>query len=82
MTAFAVVMAGSCELFRASLRAQRRLRAEAQLQLSRSLHKSMVNIWRDQIAAEPAKAAVYEAKIKQADTELAEVERLMAEQKK
>ena len=82
MTAFAVVIGGASELFRASVRKQRRDRAEAQLQLSRSLHESLVSKWRYAITRKPGKAAYYEALIRQADADLAEVERLMAEKKK
>ena len=82
MTAFAVVIGGASELFRASVRKQRRDRAEAQLQVSRSWHKSYVSNWRSSIVQQPSKAAYYEGLIKQADADLAEVERPMAEKKK
>ena len=82
LTVFAIVTACSCELLRACLRAERRARVEAQLQMSRGLHKSLVGNLREQMAADPVNARVYQLRIEDADADLAEVERLIAEQKK
>lgn len=50
--------------------------------MSRGLHKSLVGNLREQMAADPVNARVYQLRIEDADADLAEVERLIAEQKK
>ena len=70
----AITLAGACEFYRSSLRAVQREQAMFQLNALRQKHELVTRELKERIAADPANAAKYTAKLEQADAELNDVE--------
>jgi hypothetical protein len=82
LTIVAIILAGLSELFRASVRAERKARAECVLRNARGLHETLTALLKNQIVTNPAKASEYKAQLEQADADLKEVERRLDDLRK
>jgi hypothetical protein len=82
LTLVAVILGGAPELYRLSVRTQRRKLAEIQLQLARENYNLLTSQLRRKIAADPANATEYESQLRQADADMKEVERILNDRKK